>query len=95
MAIIVANDNGDWWGWNKTEGEEMTTTLYVLDTDKITDPDTLNEIAEWAGVDLEIGEDGEYVVSSDIYEQINESLFDSDKLEKLAWNFGKEIEVKL
>jgi hypothetical protein len=31
MAIIVANENGDWWSVES----DMLTNLYILDTDKL------------------------------------------------------------
>jgi hypothetical protein len=91
MAIIIANENGDWWSVDST----MITNLYVLDTDKITDPNVLAEIAEWAGVDLETDSKGEYIIPPNIDELINEGIFDSDKLERLAWEYGQIKGVKL
>ena len=94
MAIIIANENGDWWGFVPSDENPKQTTLSVLDTDTITDPDTLAEIAEWAGVDLEIDSKGDYIIPPNIDELINEGIFDSEKLHNLAYDFGKEIEVK-
>jgi hypothetical protein len=91
MAIIIANENGDWWSVDET----MTTKLYILDTDKITDPNVLAEIAEWAGVDLETDSKGEYIIPPNIDELINEGIFHSDKLERLAHDFGIEKVVEL
>jgi hypothetical protein len=91
MAIIIANENGDWWSVDET----MTTKLYILDTAKITDPNVLAEIAEWAGVDLETDSKGEYIIPPNIDELINEGIFLSDSLEDLAHDFGIEKVVEL
>jgi hypothetical protein len=91
MAIIIANENGDWWSVDET----MTTKLYILDTAKITDPNVLAEIAEWAGVDLETDSKGEYIIPPNIDELINEGIFHSDSLEDLAHDFGIEKVVEL
>jgi hypothetical protein len=91
MAIIIANENGDWW----SVGKDKTTKLYILDTAKITDPNVLVEIAEWAGVDLETDSKGEYIIPPNIDELINEGIFHSDSLEDLAHDFGIEKVVEL
>ena len=91
MAIIIANENGDWWSVDST----MITNLYVLDTAKITDPNVLAEIAEWAGVEYEYDENDEPIIPADIHNQIDKGIFDSDKLERLAWEYGQIKGVKL
>lgn len=94
MAIIIANENGDWWGWNKS-ADEFSTTLFVLDTDKIVDPSALAEIAEWAGIDLDYDDNEEPIIPEDFYTQVDEGIFDSDKLEKLAWDLGSEYIIPI
>jgi hypothetical protein len=89
--IIIANENGDWWSVDST----MITNLYVLDTDKITDRNALLEIADWAGIELEEDSKGEYIIPPNIDELINEELPHSDKLERLAWEYGQIKGVKL
>lgn len=90
--IIVANENGDWWGIDET----MLTNLYVLDTAKVTDKDALERIAEWADIRLDYDEEkDEYIIPEDIYKQIDEELPHSDKLERMAWEYGKEITVNV
>jgi hypothetical protein len=91
MAIIIANENGDWWSVDST----MITNLYVLDTAKITDPNVLAEIAEWAGVEYEYDENDEPIIPADIHNQIDKGIFHSDKLERLAWEYGQIKGVKL
>jgi hypothetical protein len=91
MAIIIANENGDWWSVDET----MTTTLYILDTAKITDPNVLADIAEWAGVEYEYDENDEPIIPADIHKQIDKGIFHSDSLEDLAQNFGIEKVIEL
>jgi hypothetical protein len=91
MAIIIANENGDWWSVDET----MLTNLYILDTAKITDPDALAEIAEWAGIDLEVDSKGDYIIPPNIDELINEGIFHSDKLERLAWEYGETKTIRI
>ena len=91
MAIIIANENGDWWSVDST----MITNLYVLDTAKITDPNVLAEIAEWAGVEYEYDENDEPIIPADIHKQIDKGIFHSDSLEDLAHDFGIEKVVEL
>lgn len=83
--IIITNDNGDWWSVDET----MYTTLWILDTDKITDKEVLLEMADWAGIDLEWDDNDEVIVPENIHDLINEELPHQDKLERLAWEFGK------
>lgn len=89
--IIIANENGDWWSVDST----MITNLYVLDTAKITDRDALLEITDWAGIDLEIDSKGEHIIPPNVNELIDEELPNSDKLERLAWEYGQIKGVKL
>ena len=91
MAIIIANENGDWWSVDGT----MTTKLYILDTAKITDPNVLLEIAEYAGVECEYDENDEPIIPADIHKQIDKGIFYSDSLEDLAHDFGIEKVVEL
>ena len=91
MAIIIANENGDWWSVDET----MTTTLYILDTAKITDPNVLADIAEWAGVEYEYDENDEPIIPADIHKQIDKGIFHSDSLEDLAHDFGIEKTIEL
>jgi len=91
MAIIIANENGDWW----SVGKDKTTKLYILDTAKITDPNVLLEIAEYAGVEYEYDENDEPIIPADIHKQIDKGIFHSDSLEDLAHDFGVEKVVEL
>jgi tetrahydromethanopterin S-methyltransferase subunit H len=91
MAIIIANENGDWWSVDET----MTTKLYILDTAKITNPKALLEIAEYAGVEYEYDENDEPIIPADIHKQIDKGIFDSDSLEDLAQDFGIEKTIEL
>ena len=91
MAIIIANENGDWWSVDET----MTTKLYILDTAKITNPKVLLEIAEWAGVEYEYDENDEPIIPADIHKQIDKGIFHSDSLEDLAHDFGIEKTIEL
>ena len=95
MAIIVANENGDWWALSEEDAKTRITNLYVLDTSKITDESVLTELADWAGIELEDDENGEYIIPEDIHKRIDENIFDSDKLERLAWEYGEIKSVKL
>lgn len=99
MAIIIANENGDWWGWTKDgkNGKVATTTkLFILDTEKITDPRALAHIAEWAGIDLDYDENDELIIPADIHAQIDESILtDSDSQEDLAYDYGVERTIEI
>jgi hypothetical protein len=96
MAIIIANENGDWWGWTKNgDNGEPSTTLFVLDTDKVVDPSALEEIAEWAGIDLDYDDNEEPIIPDDFYTQVDESIFDGDKLQNLAWDLGSEYIIPI
>jgi hypothetical protein len=92
MAIIIANENGDWWQVTKAHGKK----LWVLDTSKVTGKQALIDIAEYAWIDLDSDEaTGEVIFPEDLQEQIDGAIFASDKLEKLAWEYGSEITIDI
>jgi hypothetical protein len=93
MAIIIANENGDWWALGEEDAKIRITNLYILDTSKITDEAVLTELADWAGIELEDDDNG-YIIPEDIHKQIDENIFNSDKLERLAWEYGEIKGVK-
>jgi hypothetical protein len=83
MAVYVANENGDWWGTN-----DKDTTLYVLDTDKLTYEEKVAIANEWEGFDEE-------EQTPEELEEIIEGLFGEDKFEKIIWEYGREQIVRI
>jgi predicted DsbA family dithiol-disulfide isomerase len=91
VAIIVANENGDWWAVD----ENKLTNIFVLDTRKITDPLVLEEIANCVGVSMEFDQDDKLVITDELHDQIYENITDTDKLERLAWEYGEIKTIRL
>lgn len=45
MAILIANENGDWWQFQPGE------SLYILNTDELTDEQYRAIVTDWGDLD--------------------------------------------
>jgi hypothetical protein len=85
VAIYIANENGDWWELTDKAGS----TLYVLDTDKLTNAEKVELIDEWGnGFDLATN------TESDIPELLP-SAFAHNKVDYILWQHGTPIKLEL
>lgn len=83
MTIYFANENGDWWGTNGTE-----TTIYVFDTDKLTQEQKIAIAGEWDSFDPE--ED-----DLDTLDEIIAGVLCQDKFERIIWEYGRHQLIRI
>jgi len=84
VAIYIANENGDWWELTAKAGS----TLYVLDTDKLTNAEKVDLIEKWgAGFDPE-------ATAKEIPDLLP-TAFAHNKVDHIIWQHGTQIKLDL